>query len=753
MSVETSTKAALTSALVGVTIWTAQAAANPSEDQIRRLQLQHVLDYNAPLYDATFIGTHNSFSSRKYYLTFVNQQVDLKTQLDNGARALNFDLKKYKDDPGGRIFLCHGTCVARANKDDYPFGLLSFENAMWDVAEWLIGHGDEMLIIVLESSLGNGKDESARLYTEALAEIRKVLGDQAVVQGQSVPNRVYAPKDYSGANSKCRELPLQDLTKQTIVNSGRSALFMTRGCALDTEHAWNDWVWQVPVSVQKEKVRDPVHMKQPLRTKVSWTFSPEDRCKECVPTRHEIDGSTFANLLSQGSAVLGLDKFVTENRHEDLIWSWLPGEPGNSSGNKGCAVQTASGRWSSRDCAGNYHHACENSRQPGSVEEQWKVSTSAGLWSDGPKSCTKLGSDWRFSVPINARQNAILKSMSSGKDLWLNYASDEMGQWGPAVNFPAVPALPSSAVFTFDVSSPFRHFEVPVNTSYKKVEFRIRGGKGGNTQVTRSGKADDVFTSSGGDGASFTVSYAIGDGDKAIPGGSQFGIVVGKQGENDTPTTNCKKKVGILKCDRVDATGGGGGGSAVLLYRPVSTPPARTPWGSWTTLAVAGGGGGAYVNQKGRSDKGDSATEFVSAGNGSGGNSGPTGCSGGGGGARSDGKNNLKGGKAGGRTYGEGGAVGERSVGGLGYGGGAASGAGSANGAGGGGGYSGGDGGRCGTIAEQPGKRGGGAGTSYRNKSLELSFEEGAFEIPTPSSSSGTDTGDGVIVVTLSSAR
>ena len=35
----------------------------PTNDQVLRLGLQHRLDYNVPLADATFIGTHNSFSN------------------------------------------------------------------------------------------------------------------------------------------------------------------------------------------------------------------------------------------------------------------------------------------------------------------------------------------------------------------------------------------------------------------------------------------------------------------------------------------------------------------------------------------------------------------------------------------------------------------------------------------------------------------------------------------------------------------
>lgn len=61
--------------------------------QVERLKLQHRLDYDAPLYNATFIGSHNSFSSlHEGFSSNLNHHADMRDQLNKGARVLNYDL-------------------------------------------------------------------------------------------------------------------------------------------------------------------------------------------------------------------------------------------------------------------------------------------------------------------------------------------------------------------------------------------------------------------------------------------------------------------------------------------------------------------------------------------------------------------------------------------------------------------------------------------------------------------------------------
>src|SRR3990167_11298028 len=62
----------------------------------KALKLQREIDLNAPLNEATFIGTHNSYNS-KFYANPVryidpNQLLSITDQLETGIRSLEFDV-------------------------------------------------------------------------------------------------------------------------------------------------------------------------------------------------------------------------------------------------------------------------------------------------------------------------------------------------------------------------------------------------------------------------------------------------------------------------------------------------------------------------------------------------------------------------------------------------------------------------------------------------------------------------------------
>ena len=57
---------------LGLPVWAADA------DEIRRVKMQHHLDYDVPLADASFFGTHNSYSSTgEGYSIWVNQNATI----------------------------------------------------------------------------------------------------------------------------------------------------------------------------------------------------------------------------------------------------------------------------------------------------------------------------------------------------------------------------------------------------------------------------------------------------------------------------------------------------------------------------------------------------------------------------------------------------------------------------------------------------------------------------------------------------
>ena len=649
-----------------------------TDNQIERLNLQHHLDYGAPLYNATFIGTHNSYSAfHELNLFFLNHHADMETQLDAGARLLNYDLHAKGTGKARRVALCHTLFI------ECPANNLDFDTALSELATWLDKpeNEDEVVMIVFQLFILTDS-----IFKKAVADIDDKIGD-----------KVYAPKDYSGADKTCRELPTRYLSKQDIRDAGKNVLLVNPKCQKDGE-TWRDWVWTSP-AVTPEL---PSTHELP-RSKDQWGSVPEDRLFNKTDTSKDkvFSSSEVNEFLENGAALIGLDYFVRDNRHEGAIWSWDPDEPSNSNGDEDCATQNSDGGWSAVPCNSDdykFAFACQSTADLG-----WQI-TAAGTWGEGASECADLDSgQYIFSVPINANLNVELKDARGGNNdpVWLNYTDQEVeGEW-KVIDFVDVEHLPTSDTYDFDSSKSFRYFKIPEDTSFNRITLEVKGADGGDGRnTTKKGKPKEKkTTASGGEGAFVRATFAIGDGASDIPPGSFLGFVVGQRGADASIEGCCAKR----------ATGGGGGGSVVLRFGPDPNNLDSDDASPWAPLVVAGGGGGAYNNTGHDVDDGsDASTDFVSRDDTAGGSSG---ASGGGGGAEGDGGGNKTGGKAGGRTFygglatGSGGAQKGNRSGGLGYGGGGASGDGNINGGGGGGGHRGGDGGSNG--------EGGDAGRSY----------------------------------------
>lgn len=257
------------------------------------------------------------------------------------------------------------------------------------------------------------------------------------------------------------------------------------------------------------------------------------------------------------------------------------------------------------------------------------------------------------------------------------------------------------------------------------INFNLKGADGGAYK-------SDLNVKKGGGGAIVRASFKIGTGPGELRPEGIIRFVVGKRGES------------VRKS--VVAGGGGGGGTAILYKHPdvsvtcsqVSTNLADA--GScWVLLAVAGGGGGAYLEGRGKGGNDGECGKNGGDGdggdggcNGNGGDRGTDGSStaaGGGGGAFSEGGGGPQGGNSSGRfgggkgnfTGGDAGVSGSKSDGGFGYGGGGGGGQALAiAGGGGGGGYSGGGGGYF--------SEGGGGGSFANTVAQFVDKEEGGSD-------------------------
>jgi hypothetical protein len=129
-------------------------------------------------------------------------------------------------------------------------------------------------------------------------------------------------------------------------------------------------------------------------------------------------------------------------------------------------------------------------------------------------------------------------------------------------------------------SGSYEDVVIPNDPSVIEVKFTLEGADGGSARVHDTVPIvgnEVVEFANGGAGASVTATFGVGNGAGMIAPGSTMRFVVGGKGSNG----NSGGVVGA----GFDY-GGGGGGTAVLVRAPLAP--------SFTVVAVAGGGSGAY---------------------------------------------------------------------------------------------------------------------------------------------------------------
>ena len=151
----------------------------------------------------------------------------------------------------------------------------------------------------------------------------------------------------------------------------------------------------------------------------------------------------------------------------------------------------------------------------------------------------------------------------------------------------------------------FSDFIIPDDPAITQIVLTAKGGDGGTARVER-----ESCTSPGGEGARFSATFSIGNEEGQLPPGTQLRFIPGGVGSN-----------GLTRSDILGtgfSYGGGGGGTGVLFMTPDSAV--------WQLLAVAGGGGGAYVGRivgfcvnNGSPAEGQGGRDYIEGGDGKGG--------------------------------------------------------------------------------------------------------------------------------------
>lgn len=159
---------------------------------------------------------------------------------------------------------------------------------------------------------------------------------------------------------------------------------------------------------------------------------------------------------------------------------------------------------------------------------------------------------------------------------------------------------------TYDVNynGTYQDFTVPGNAA--RIILNLKGGDGGKARIRYADCCliDNVCNANGGEGASVSATFMVGDGAGKIPPGSIIRFIVGGAGESgNNNNTFAGWEVG------------GGGGATGILYKAPSMS-------NFEPLTIAGAGGGAY--------RGIALGICADNSSGRGGNYGPNGDGGGG---------------------------------------------------------------------------------------------------------------------------
>ena len=116
--------------------------------------------------DVTFAGTHDSYSTTSEGFGAPDQTFPIARQLEDGIRALHFEVHVYEGD----VYACHSLCA---------IGAKLLVDEMKSIAAFLAGHPGEVVTLLLERS-------DLLITAEAIAEVMKAAGLDPLMHVQAV---------------------------------------------------------------------------------------------------------------------------------------------------------------------------------------------------------------------------------------------------------------------------------------------------------------------------------------------------------------------------------------------------------------------------------------------------------------------------------------------------------------------------------------------------------------------------------------
>ncbi|MCL1126687.1 hypothetical protein [Shewanella surugensis] len=398
----------------------------------RALSIQNRIDHDAPFYETTWPGTHNSFANAdddNLNADWTNQSMSLKQQLDSGIRELVFDV--HYDNSAVRV--CHnnsgvqifglGECI-----DGYT-GNRKLSNALDDLVEWLDdGHRDEVILLKVELT------QSAK---NNINKVHKKI--------DNIDEEYYLPSAVSyhdDADYGCTLLPAT-LTKSKVLASGKNIVLFGSDCysngrfhdrVFSTDGLMEDYSDPDDVSDIRANTTDMTRVKDGYtKGGVLYGSGTLDSGKT------KLRPSTVASYLSAGLNIFETYGFGAEGSSwkadgeypvsaEDLVWSWDDSSL-ELNGSGSCVVLgDSSDRFHDIACTESYVAACRKLVDSAGERAygEWALTETAVSFSDAENACSSVDDgEYVFATPRNKveleKLVAIRNNDNIATNLWLNY--------------------------------------------------------------------------------------------------------------------------------------------------------------------------------------------------------------------------------------------------------------------------------------------------------------------------------------------
>jgi hypothetical protein len=403
-----------------------------------------------PINWVTALAAHNGFSSTADGYSDPNQTYSLTDQLRGSVRWLDLDVYWHS----GQLRLCHGVCSLTDRH---------YTNAIKEIGAWLDWNPQDVIMISFEDKIVGAPDT---LHERINNPIQLYLDQSKTRAGAQ---RVYKPGDETTvcpitcANERWP-------SQRELLAAGKQVILLsenTRG---------GKYLWH------SRGTEDPGYSEHPDFGAQAKKFD-FDTCTLKVATKHRwqadakawgvvtedrtISGAVFSytsglidNLRAAKAALCNLTKISLDHAHAaektaggacatarrveqlddpcpdpdrrifNTIWSWAEEDRGQH-GDR--ALLGTDKRWvSASGTSGSHRFACAKPRTgtPSTWGDPrgdtWKVTRTAGAWSEGFRACAVEFPGFVFSVPVNGWQNKQLlarieESASEGRSVWLNY--------------------------------------------------------------------------------------------------------------------------------------------------------------------------------------------------------------------------------------------------------------------------------------------------------------------------------------------